>query len=228
MKNRISLLLPTFCLGCERLWKYLCVDCKKTIHSFPDVCPGCKRFSNGQKTCPDCQLEWIKLDGCMIAWRYEKIVKKIIRAIKFRHAYEVTSAVVETLGYCLLANERLHGKEIVMTRVPSSDRKVLWTRGFCQTKIRAEKISKQFWITNIALLTKHDTKSQISLWREKRAENIKNSFSVNSHDLDLNKKIIVIVDDIITTGSTLHACTVALKKQRPDCIVRWLTLSRNA
>ena len=52
---------------------------------------------------------------------------------------------------------------------------------------------------------------QATLNREERLKNLKNAFKVPNAD-KVTGKTILLVDDVLTTGSTLHACAEALRK----------------
>ena len=56
------------------------------------------------------------------------------------------------------------------------------------------------------------TKVQWQLRRDERTENVHNAFAVKE-TIDVDKKHILLVDDIFTTGATLEACAHALKQK---------------
>ena len=90
-------------------------------------------------------------------------------------------------------------------------------RGYNQSALLAKSFAKAIgkeWHGSI--LTKHlNTDKQIALSRQMRAYNIQNSFSVqNEYKNDIRNKNILIVDDVITTGSTIHECAKALIKAK--------------
>ena len=56
------------------------------------------------------------------------------------------------------------------------------------------------------------TKVQWQLRRDERTENVHDAFAVKE-TIDVDKKHILLVDDIFTTGATLEACAHALKQK---------------
>jgi len=86
-------------------------------------------------------------------------------------------------------------------------------RGFNQSDILAEGISK---VTGLSVLKnvlkrKKNTKDQTNLSREQRDENVRGAFVVTEPEM-INGKKIILVDDVITTGSTLSECARMLKQ----------------
>ena len=89
------------------------------------------------------------------------------------------------------------------------------TRRYNQSALLAHALAKH---TNLPVLpdaltrTRH-TKPQTGLTRKQRENNVKGAFAANpKHTHHIKGKHILLIDDVFTTGSTLHACTKALLK----------------
>ena len=76
---------------------------------------------------------------------------------------------------------------------------------------------------SLAKKVKH-TKSQVSLSRKQRW---KNTSKVFQSCCQLDNETIIIVDDITTTGATLHHMASAIKKQHPDVRIWGAVFARN-
>jgi competence protein ComFC len=99
-------------------------------------------------------------------------------------------------------------------------------RGFNQAKILALELSK---LKNVPLMEKRlikvrNTHAQTSLREIDRLGNLKGAFDV-THPEEIEGKVLLLVDDVFTTGATLQECTVALKKAGAQEI-RALTLAQ--
>lgn len=78
------------------------------------------------------------------------------------------------------------------------------TKGYNQSELLAKSLGKKLNIPCIQLVKKNKhTPSQTSLKREQRLLNMRGSFSSIKNDYINTYKHIIIVDDIVTTGSTI-------------------------
>lgn len=99
-------------------------------------------------------------------------------------------------------------------------------RGFNQAAILAREISRRFSIAlDFSSLERVVfTDSQASLGKEKREINVKAAFAVADPGKITGQKII-LVDDVLTTGSTAKECARALLKHKAEQVAV-LTLAR--
>ena len=66
-------------------------------------------------------------------------------------------------------------------------------------------------MTNLLMRTRHH-KSQTSMGRYDRFENVSGNFRLVPGHPDMSGKKILLVDDVVTTGATLEACSELLLK----------------
>lgn len=88
------------------------------------------------------------------------------------------------------------------------------SRGYNQSSILASVIGKKIgvdFIPDLLIRTK-DTKSQTGMNKDERVANVKNVFRLNDSYVIKGEKII-LVDDVMTTGSTVSECLKILKKK---------------
>ena len=130
-------------------------------------------------------------------------MQPIIHAIKYRG----DKALAIEMGKLMAINSRVLYKDVdILVPVPMHPKK-LKVRGYNQAYLIAKGISK---ITNIpiceSLLVKSKyTNSQTDMSREERAVNMLSSFNLNK-EVNIENKIIGLVDDVFTTGATIGAC----------------------
>ena len=86
-------------------------------------------------------------------------------------------------------------------------------RGYNQSLLIVHEISKELKVRDISnnLIRTIDTKQQSLLDGKSRKENIKNSINFIENE-KIPLKNILIIDDILTTGSTLEECAKVLKE----------------
>jgi ComF family protein len=84
-------------------------------------------------------------------------------------------------------------------------------RGYNQSALIAQQLSNITRIPFSVHLLKRlrNTPSQTKLSREQRKENVKGAFAVQGN---VEGKRVLLIDDVITTGSTLNECAKVLKQ----------------
>ncbi|MBR1427113.1 MAG: ComF family protein [Paludibacteraceae bacterium] len=157
---------------------------------------------------------------------YDKgdIVQRLIHAIKFRNHPEAALWLGQEAAADMLHSYFFDGIDIIAP-VPLHPRR-LRQRGYNQSEYIARGIHN---ITAIPLDTTHllrvrDTAQQALLTGQARQANTIDAFRI-THPEDWYRKHILLVDDVVTTGSTLRACLQALSSVR-GCRVSILTLAK--
>lgn len=160
--------------------------------------------------CPLCKSKIKKIenqDNILSYGYYGGVLKELILSFKYDKNFTSAKVIVELL-LNLIYEENI--KCDVICYVPISKRSMK-ARGFNQCEIIAKHLGRELGIPVSNCLVKvKDTKEQKSLSKEERSKNIKDAFAVRNDSI-VNKKILLI-DDVVTTGSTLLECEKVLKK----------------
>lgn len=227
----LDLLFPRFCIGCKKNWEYLCSDCKKSLIPHPEICPYCHKFSKNFETCIDCKCEkWNYLNWLIIWFSYKNLLKKLVLALKFYHKRDIWEFLASRLELAILSNQYFHDKmdRIVFSRVPSHRYRRYFVKWYNQSEILAKLTAEKLWKKYLDVMKKiKHTSSQTWLNREKRLKNLTNVFELRELG-DLNSQsILIFVDDITTTWSTINELAKVVRNQIPNIEIWWLVVGRH-
>ncbi|MBI5123405.1 ComF family protein [Candidatus Roizmanbacteria bacterium] len=210
-----DLLFPKFCLGCGYIGVYLCLSCQNKLKPVKqDVCLYCKKPSLFGLTHPSCQKK-LNIDGLLILYYYNPILKKIIKNIKYRLAVQVWQEFYRIIKPEVIEKLGLYKKlssDFIIQPIPLTKNKYN-ERGFNQAKIISIFFQKFINYPIVDLLArKKETLSQAQLESlKKRYQNVRGAFQVIDKKY-LNNKWVVLVDDVVTTGSTVKEAARVFKE----------------
>ncbi len=186
----INIIFPIHCISCNKEDTLLCYKCLKKIHT---------RLNNSQLSS---KLEAYSAYGYKIP-----LIKKLIIRAKYNNTPKIfeslTLHAIPTLSpiFSLYKN-----KKIILIPVPLHIIRKQ-KRGFNQSKIIANTLADTFENTEVIdlVLRTKNTPQQAKLNKAKRIKNTKNSFEINKTHLNhpLNIYKYIIIDDVISTGSTI-------------------------
>ncbi len=161
---------------------------------------------------------WKYIDILYSYSNYEGPLKEMIHYFK----YHKIMRLGRQLGKLLCKIEKPSVDVIIP--VPLHYKK-LRSREFNQSAILAKELSKAWRIpVDFDCLIKiKNTQEQASLNKSEREKNIKDAFFIEK---TLENKKVALVDDVITTGSTLLECAKALKRHGKVREVCAITLAR--
>jgi len=210
-----DLFFPKFCLGCGYIGIYLCPSCFKKLEPVKqDVCLYCKKPSLFGLTHPNC-IRKLDVDGLLVIYHYNPILKKIIKNIKYRLATEVWQEfckiiepqVITKLGFYKKLSIYFVIQPIPLTKIKYNE------RGFNQAKIISAFFQKFFHFPIVDLLIrKKETLAQAQLGSlGGRYRNVRGAFQVVNKK-HLNDKKVILVDDVVTSGSTVKEAARVLKE----------------
>jgi ComF family protein len=228
------LLFPSSCQICEALLektgeRVVCRDCLEQLEGTDSpFCLCCGRFFDGageSHLCADCLGSRPPFTRHRSGARYEGVAKDIILLYKYR-GFEVLSWVLaEFLIRSLGRDEDLWSGVEAVVPVPLHPAKEK-SRGFNQARLLAKRLAKHKNIPLLegCLVKARRTEAQTSLDARARESNLKGAFQVKK-SAGIKGKIVLLVDDVYTTGSTIRECSAALKKAGVE-EVRAVTVAR--
>ncbi len=214
-----SLLYPpacTLCGGKTRAGEYLCEQCEaKAIRIVAPFCQQCSEPFEGAITtafsCANCAHRTIYFDAAVAAYRGRGIVRQIIHDFKYSRQVHLRHLVARWLCTAF-DDERLCGRNFdIIVPVPLHSTRQR-ERGFNQASLLAELLSARISIPCKPQLKRvRYTTTQTSLDRAERMENLRNAFRLRKK-ADVRGLRVLLIDDVLTTGSTLSECARVLKR----------------
>lgn len=157
--------------------------------------------------CQECMSKEYHFHRAISVVKYEGEMKELIYGFKYTHR----TYVGRIMGLMMADKIKAEGIEIdLILPVPLYGGKEK-ERGFNQATILSKYISKKSKIPfNIDVLVRtRNTKVMYNLTRRERQENVADAFKVLNNGVIIDKKIL-LVDDILTTGSTVDECSKLL------------------
>jgi ComF family protein len=141
---------------------------------------------------------------------YEGSLKAAIHEFKYRARRRVAGRLAEELLASEAVAAVLRGSEVLVP-VPLHPRRYQ-ERGFNQAALLALEIAERTGLATApgALVRRKDTKPQAGLSAAGRRLNVAGAFAVR-RQTQIAGRIVVLVDDVLTTGATAQACARALK-----------------
>lgn len=222
----LDILFPPCCAGCGEWGKRYCSACianTKIISS--TICQICGEpiSLEGGSICERCKVSEISFAAVRSWALYEYPLKRAIHQLK----YQRNIGLGEVLANPLAVMVEKNGWDIDLITAVPLDKNREQERGFNQSILLARPLS---WLTNLPFSMKavrrtRETKSQVGLSREERKDNLIEAFKGSSEIV--NGKTILVVDDVITTGSTLNSCSKAMIESGAERVFG-LTLARSA
>ncbi len=171
----------------------------------------------GDRACPHCLDLRPAFGRAVCAFRARGPARRIIHRIKYEHC----PFLADDLAAVALSDEvfRRHLAGSVLVPVPLHPARQR-ERGYDQADRIARRLASLTpGCRSERLLRKaHETVSQTRLGRQERRRNVAGAFSLAAgRSLDPVVRYVVI-DDVLTTGATLHACALALRQAGAGCV----------
>lgn len=179
----------------------ICPACDAVLEWIePPACPRCGAAKRGPG-CGECAGREFLFAGATALGRYEGRLRDVLLSLKFRGGRHLA----DELGRRLAG--RLSRKFDTVVPVPMSRWKLLG-RGYNAAELVAERVAR-FTGTGYdrdALRKIRRTRPQAELPREERLRNPEGAYGARRA-----RGVVLLVDDVLTTGATANACASALR-----------------
>jgi len=213
-----SLLYPPVCASClgdVAAGRYLCSDCDaRLLRIRPPFCAKCSEPYSGAIdsafTCANCAHRTLHFEAAVAAYRSRGLVRRLLLEFKYHRQIYLRHLVMEWL-VAALEDDRLRDREFDMIVPvplhPARERE----RGFNQSALLAELLSAHTKVPVRSVLERtRYTTTQTAFDRAERMQNLHGAFRLRKN-ADVRDSRVLLIDDILTTGSTLSECARILK-----------------
>lgn len=222
----LDFIFPVYCCICKKNGNILCDKCLSNfkIHN-TFFCQRCMTpiINN---THNNCNIKFFDGNGiAFIVLKHNKSISKLISTFKYKFNFSLKYKIQQIIHKYITENNICIQKNTVISYVPITKRRVFW-RGFNQSYHIANILSNIINVPVVDLLVKKvNTKSQAKLTKKEREKNLQGAFQFINIDYLDDIDDIILVDDIITTGSTIKECINTIKKIKPQIKIHIFTLS---
>ena len=217
----LALLFPPRCASCRTFIPVtshtpLCSECASEISVLSGPkCSHCGRPfetpSGPDHVCSSCIERQMPYQKACSIFVFEKSVRRLIHRYKYSGDLYALNCLVEitrsNLHVCFQEACSIFNGLILPVPVHKGR---LRKRGFNQSLGLASEIFPSCNVKSGVLVKTRATPSQTGLTKKQRKKNVKGAFFCR--DLSSHEKDVLIFDDVLTTGATVHAAAEAVKK----------------
>lgn len=223
----LDILFPKRCINCGKFEDFLCFECKNSLKVIGfQRCPNCKKKNFCGKFCDkkiherdtSC-TENFYFDQLILCFLYDRntVLQKLIINFKYKFLRSINEFFINILinqfskFFPEFDDFSFSNENIIVVPVPMSKQK-LRLRGDNHSKILAQNFAKKLNLKFCDALRRDHREDQAKLKRSDRLINLRNSIFVKEEYKNLlANKTVVLIDDIVTTCSTVNECSKTLK-----------------
>ena len=212
----LDTLFPVTCILCKKEDEWICENCFSHIFTQNEhVCGICEKVTTPDgRTCQKCKKK-SALSALVVATSYAN--SSIAKAVHF-YKYRFIPDLHIQLGNLIVKSLQKTDLPLadIIIPVPLHPRRLRW-RGFNQSELLAKYSSANLLpntcidLDGKTLIRKKYTPPQMKISNyQHRKQNMQGAFHVINSE-KIKNKTILLIDDIVTTGSTIFECAHVLK-----------------
>ena len=222
----LDIVWPRQCEVCgspsDRPGRHVCADCLNRLPFMPvdGCCRRCGRDApglDGEFLCEDCRAARPRFDRAAASLRFEGVARDMVNAFKFRNHLWLCADLADWLEAAVRTRFRVDEIDVVIP-VPSTLGH-RFDRGYNQCDYLARALARRLGLPFDAKTLRRvgSPRRQRGLSEADRRRNVAGTFACRRSVAarrygDEGRPTVLVVDDVMTTGSTLSECAAALKE----------------
>jgi len=205
LKTLLDLIYPPVCHLCHQQLveneEIICSNCWQNLPRIP-LDTSLKSSQTGKS---------IFFQQTLSIWKFEESLPDVIHLFKYKGYTKLALELGRSMAFACHRNQEYQAADLLLPVPLHSAR--LRERGYNQSLLLCQRIGELtgFQVADNILVRIKNTPTQTRLNAQQRAQNVDQAFRVVSPD-QVKGKIIILVDDVLTTGATLNACAFKLLK----------------
>lgn len=220
-RGMLHLLYPNLCWACGKALPLedcsFCPSCHYDLTTDPHLtCPRCSStvgpFANLEKGCPSCRKESLAFDRALRLSTYDDLLRDVILRMKL-HSGEGLAEVMGRLWAEQASSKLLQFDADLVVPIPLHWFR-RWRRGYNQAETLARAVAHKLSLPispRCLCRIRNTPKQSLATSPQARRENVRGAFRVRKY-IDVKDKTILLIDDVMTTGSTASEAARVLKK----------------
>lgn len=200
----------------DRDGRHICSECLMRLPPVAQkgccsVCAKAVVGLDGEYLCEDCSKGRPYYDRAACALRFEGAAREMILDFKFNRHLWLAADFSDWLEAAVRARLDVAAVDVVVPMPMTVFHR--WDRGYSQTELLARTLARRIdrRLDTAVLVRKGRPRRQSSLSEAERRENVKGTFAVR-HPEWVRGRTVLVVDDILTTESTMSEAARTLKE----------------
>lgn len=206
VRSVIDFVYPPYCIACHSLLneteRLMCENC---WHQLPGIDENLDLMAEIRSK-SGAEIYFSKV---IAIWEFSPHIQTIIHHLKYQN-FQILAGRIGRVMAERIKKMSLFPEQTILVPIPLHQTR-LRERGYNQSALLCNVIAAETGLSVREQILERIryTESQTKLMATDRIKNVENAFKVNTA-VEIKDKIIILVDDVITTGATINACAKEL------------------